>query len=546
GERRCRCRRGGWIRSCTLKQQAAEYYRGNQVVQEMQKVLNSMFSQKPGDVFGHLGDYFSALANPPSITRLVGKEVLDANSQATVQVELLCTIRNFEKSICTATLPSFCTALSPTSSDTGEASNEKKYESARIALEWINDPLNSMLTGILPDNQAQIDKQNMLDFFSEIDSLTFITCCFLGKKSVAVEKPITPFEPPELVLPGSVAFGAVSLVFAKTVAKLKNIPLYMYMSTMNQQESPKEMRIPIPMISLFNCGISSGGKLCLIKEMIGVPKPGLSFKQGLKMMIDLHQKILMLSIPPQRNLREVLSSAGCVLKACDRLEQPFEIIEEACTALELTLGEDFHLIINCAAHELMDYTKEKYEIMSGVLKHPDEMMEVYENLIAKYPSIIGLIDPLRKEDVEQWISLCSAFSSQCYLIADVASKSMVKLTAEQNLNGVNSTCLVLKYANQCTLTDLTEVTKVIEGEFIIGCTEGETADDSLADIAVALGASLIKLGGLHHGERVAKYNRLLAIEEELAHRGALGMGCFILFPFSLEQDVTVEISLFKL
>ncbi|XP_007901784.1 enolase 4 isoform X2 [Callorhinchus milii] len=493
-----------------LKQQAAEYYRGNQVVQEMQKVLNSMFSQKPGDVFGHL-------------------------------------------SICTATLPSFCTALSPTSSDTGEASNEKKYESARIALEWINDPLNSMLTGILPDNQAQIDKQLSEYFKQKLEeyeeqkknepepvvveehdvtpipvvssSLSKKKKALKRKKSVAVEKPITPFEPPELVLPGSVAFGAVSLVFAKTVAKLKNIPLYMYMSTMNQQESPKEMRIPIPMISLFNCGISSGGKLCLIKEMIGVPKPGLSFKQGLKMMIDLHQKILMLSIPPQRNLREVLSSAGCVLKACDRLEQPFEIIEEACTALELTLGEDFHLIINCAAHELMDYTKEKYEIMSGVLKHPDEMMEVYENLIAKYPSIIGLIDPLRKEDVEQWISLCSAFSSQCYLIADVASKSMVKLTAEQNLNGVNSTCLVLKYANQCTLTDLTEVTKVIEEQdrrFIIGCTEGETADDSLADIAVALGASLIKLGGLHHGERVAKYNRLLAIEEELAHRGALG------------------------
>ncbi|XP_007901786.1 enolase 4 isoform X3 [Callorhinchus milii] len=483
-----------------LKQQAAEYYRGNQVVQEMQKVLNSMFSQKPGDVFGHLGDYFSALANPPSITRLVGKEVLDANSQATVQVELLCTIRNFEKSICTATLPSFCTALSPTSSDTGEASNEKKYESARIALEWINDPLNSMLTGILPDNQAQIDKQLSEYFKQKLEeyeeqkknepepvvveehdvtpipvvssSLSKKKKALKRKKSVAVEKPITPFEPPELVLPGSVAFGAVSLVFAKTVAKLKNIPLYMYMSTMNQQESPKEMRIPIPMISLFNCGISSGGKLCLIKEMIGVPKPGLSFKQGLKMMIDLHQKILMLSIPPQRNL-----------------------------------------------------TKEKYEIMSGVLKHPDEMMEVYENLIAKYPSIIGLIDPLRKEDVEQWISLCSAFSSQCYLIADVASKSMVKLTAEQNLNGVNSTCLVLKYANQCTLTDLTEVTKVIEEQdrrFIIGCTEGETADDSLADIAVALGASLIKLGGLHHGERVAKYNRLLAIEEELAHRGALG------------------------
>uniref|UniRef100_A0A4W3JMQ9 Enolase 4 n=1 Tax=Callorhinchus milii TaxID=7868 RepID=A0A4W3JMQ9_CALMI len=505
-----------------LKQQAAEYYRGNQVVQEMQKVLNSMFSQKPGDVFGHLGDYFSALANPPSITRLVGKEVLDANSQATVQVEF----------ICTATLPSFCTALSPTSSDTGEASNEKKYESARIALEWINDPLNSMLTGILPDNQAQIDKQlryNPLNLSFPILHYSFNSLFLhhnrflISKKSVAVEKPITPFEPPELVLPGSVAFGAVSLVFAKTVAKLKNIPLYMYMSTMNQQESPKEMRIPIPMISLFNCGISSGGKLCLIKEMIGVPKPGLSFKQGLKMMIDLHQKILMLSIPPQRNLVRIY--AGCVLKACDRLEQPFEIIEEACTALELTLGEDFHLIINCAAHELMDYTKEKYEIMSGVLKHPDEMMEVYENLIAKYPSIIGLIDPLRKEDVEQWISLCSAFSSQCYLIADVASKSMVKLTAEQNLNGVNSTCLVLKYANQCTLTDLTEVTKVIEEQdrrFIIGCTEGETADDSLADIAVALGASLIKLGGLHHGERVAKYNRLLAIEEELAHRGALG------------------------
>ncbi|XP_043568758.1 enolase 4 isoform X2 [Chiloscyllium plagiosum] len=505
-----------------LKQRAAEYYRSNLVPQRMQQVLNSMFYDNPDDVYGHLANYFASFAKPAAISRIVGKEKLDSAGQQTVQVEVLCTIKNLEKSICFTTMSNSCCDPNYTTFDTMDKEIELKNLSVQFALEWINEPLNSLLKGLLPANQKQVDKF-LSEYFqrkveedeeqkkkdAEVEEVPEPEQSvstnpvpvvdkkkkpLKAKKSIAPEKPIKPREPPEIFFPGAVAIGVVSLAVAKAAVKLENTSLFLHIAALNHEK-------------------------------------------GLKMMMAFQQQITKWMFS-QKSLPLAMSHLGCWEKGFERTEQPFELIHEVCDTLELTLGEDLHLILNCAAHELMDYEKEKYEIITGVLKHPDEMIELYTSLVEKYPSIIGLIDPLRKEDEEQWSKLCHLLSPQCYLLADGASRSIDKLITN-GLGENRYSGLILKHANQTTISDMIRVVKLMEAQdcrFIPSLTDAETLDDSIADIAVGLGARFIKLGGLCHGERVAKYNRLLAIEEELAQRGALGQAAEHQFPVISEEE----------
>ncbi|KAF6317151.1 enolase 4 [Rhinolophus ferrumequinum] len=178
-----------------------------------------------------------------------------------------------------------------------------------------------------------------------------------------------------------------------------------------------------------------------------------------------------------------MSHLGCLTIAYDTIEQPLLLIQGICANLGLELGTNLHLAINCAAHELMDY------------------------------------------DAEQWDSIYSALGSRCYIIAGSASKSISKLLADGNISIPKSSGLIIKHTNQTTMSDLVEVTNLIDSEkhiAIFGSAEGESSDGSLADLAVGLGVRFIKLGGLSRGERVTKYNRLFTIEEELVQNGTLG------------------------
>lgn len=176
--------------------------------------------------------------------------------------------------------------------------------------------------------------------------------------------------------------------------------------------------------------------------------------------------------------------------------------------------------------------------MTGTYKHAAEMVDLYVDLVSKFPSIIALIDPFRKEDSEQWGSIYSALGSRCHIIAGTASRSVSKLLEDGNISTPRSSGLIIKHTNQTTISDLVEITDLIDSNkhmAVFGSTEGESSDDSLVDLAVGLGVQFIKLGGLSRGERVTKYNRLFTVEEELNQSGALGTRCLLpLLPLSHE------------
>ncbi|NWX63028.1 ENO4 Enolase, partial [Promerops cafer] len=567
GERR---RRG------LLRQEAAEYYRGHRVPERMEDALNALFPLRPDDLYGELANYFSKFSKPPVICKLVGRKILDGVGQPTLEVEIYCTVKNYEKRICSIVMASHSQIPENALPETIEADEKERNYSVHTAVEWVNEPLNTMLRDLEPTDQCQADKMlgeyfaNKVEEAKEIEKQekereeekkeeeaakvtpSPVSCPPApsskpkkrGKsgKKVSVE-PIPPAEPAEPVLCGSLAIGGTSLAIAKAGATVSHVPLYLHTALLkHNQESPKEMTLPLPMVTLLNCEKNSPTKLKLVKEVMLIPPVELSLKQGIERVLDIQKEITRLLESPGKmsgsqadskkgKAQKALPSSvkrvshlGCLTTGYDSLEQLLLQMQTACNNIGLELGTDMYLAINCAAHELMDYEKGKYEILTGTFKSSDEMVAMYVEMIHNFPFIIALIDPLRKEDKEQWSRICCALGSKCFLIAEDAAMQISKLKNDQNLNIATCSGVVLKYINQTKVSDLIELTGILDGQrhiTILGSPDGESSDESLVDLAVGLGARFLKLGGLSRGERVAKYNRLLAIEEELAANGAL-------------------------
>ncbi|NXF00742.1 ENO4 Enolase, partial [Smithornis capensis] len=555
------------------RREAAEYYRGQRVPERMEEALNALFPLRPEDLFGELANYFSKYSKAPVIRKLVGRRVLNGVGQPTLEVEIYCTVKNCEKRICSTVMSSYSQIPENALPETIEADEKERNASVNTAVEWVNQSLNTMLRDLKPTDQCQIDRMLGEYFTNKVEEKKKIqeeeeaeaTLAFTshtpspapsvkkkeakpGKKSSVAEKPIPAAEPAEPVLCGSLAIGGTSLAMAKAGATISHVPLYLYIALLkHDQESPEEMTLPLPMVTLLNCEKISPTKLKLVKEVMLIPPVHLSCKEGIERILDIQKEMTkLLEFPGKTHTSQLgdskkgkaqtsekkgpsqflkrISHLGCLTTGYDDLKQLVLLMQTACNNTGLKLGTDMYLAINCAAHELMDYEKGKYEILSGTFKSPDEMVAIYVELIDKFPFIIALIDPLRKEDRQQWSDLCHALGSKCYLIAEDAATHISKLKIDQDINTPTCSGVVLKYINQTKVSDLIELTGILDGQrhiTILGSPDGESSDDSLVDLAVGLGARFIKLGGLSRGERVTKYNRLLAIEEELAKNRTL-------------------------
>ncbi|XP_035858749.1 enolase 4 isoform X2 [Sander lucioperca] len=472
-----------------IKNEAAEFYRVNGVPEEIERALNELFFNKPEDVHGYLANYFTNLSAPPRISRLKGREVYDARGQLAIETEVFCIICNKEKSMSSSAISSHF-GPNETSLD-WKAKCEERADHVMTAAQWINEPLNNMLKGQNPCDQSDVDHilsnffmaryleekdiQNKEKEESRSPSEAEVVLSSplsaqtkdkksvdKGKKSNTAEKSFPPAEPPEPVLPGSLAIGSVSLAVAKTGAKTQGIPLYKYIAALKNREVPTQFHIPVSLVTLLSCGKTSPGKLTLLEEVILIPKAGQRVKQILTMTLELQKEMM--------RIVDTSTKAG---------------------------------------------SKGKYEIATGVLKSPDELVDLYQTLISKYPAVVALIDPFRREDIDQWEKLSNVIRNSCSLLSDITYKSKAP-----PLPGVRGH--ILKHIHETTVSDLICITSEHQGSVLMGTTYSEPcSDDSLSDIAVGLGLDYIKLGGLRSADTMTKFNRLISIEEELAQQGIL-------------------------
>ncbi|XP_038070575.1 enolase 4-like isoform X1 [Patiria miniata] len=539
------------------KQRAVKFYKENGVPERLEEILNSMFYENPPDVYGRLSEHFESLSAPPVIHKVDAREVLDSRGQPTLQADVYCIVKGLEQHLSTVTMASTNLLMENAPIDRKEADEKERQQFVDAALGFIHGPITEAVSGISPANQGEID-ENVWKILTrlqkekeEAERKERERAAELeppapepakeekiispkGKKKLGSAKSTTVVveEPKEPLLPGCNAACVVSQAVAVAAAKLAKIQTFEHIANLYSAEEQQEFELPLLMVNLLNSGKAYPGKQNLIKELLLIPKPGKTLRESLKQLTAVHHQVSKLLFPKLGVAGSYVNDLGGYCPQYDRPEQLLDLAQEAITALELTPGEDIFIGLNCAASEMFDSDKGKYEMAQGMLKLPDDMVEVYADLINRYPAIVALVDPFKKQDTEQWRKLCERFSEQCFIVGDRAYPR-AECFCKQGLGELCSSAISLKLEQMTSVSGIVEASKLVkenDSAVVISSVIGESPDSFLADLAVGVGAKFVKFGALARGERISKYNRLLEIEDMLAAQDRIKMSEGFGFP----------------
>ncbi|MFZ5640714.1 MAG: phosphopyruvate hydratase [Bacillota bacterium] len=305
---------------------------------------------------------------------------------------------------------------------------------------------------------------------------------------------------------GANAILGVSMAVAKAVANSLGLPLYKYLGGFNAKE------LPVPMMNILNGGKHADNNVD-IQEFMVMPVGAGSFAEALRIGAEIFHNLK--SVLKGKGLNTAVGDEGGFAPNLGSNEEALAVIVEAITKAGYKPGEDVVLALDVAATEL--YKDGKYVLEGeGKTKTAEEMIAFYEGLTKKYP-IVSIEDGLSEDDWEGWKKLTAALGSKVQLVGDdlfVTNTDRLK----QGIDSGTANSILVKVNQIGTLTetfDAIEMAKRAGYTAVISHRSGETEDATIADIAVATNAGQIKTGAPSRTDRVAKYNQLLRIEEEL-------------------------------
>ncbi len=309
---------------------------------------------------------------------------------------------------------------------------------------------------------------------------------------------------------GANAILGVSLAVAKAAANYLDIPLYRYIGGVNTYV------MPIPMMNIINGGSHSDAPIAFQEFMIR-PVGAPSFREGLRMGTEVFHALK--KVLHDRGLSTAVGDEGGFAPALDGTEDALDSIMAAIKAAGYEPGKDVKIGMDCASSEfykngVYDYTIFKGE--KGKKRTADEQIDYMEYLINKYP-IDSIEDGMSENDWDGWKKLTERIGDRCQLVGDDLFVTNVEFLAKGIAMGCANSILIK--VNQ--IGSLSETLDAIEMAHRHGYTtvtshrSGETEDATIADIAVATNSGQIKTGSLSRSDRMAKYNQLLRIEEEL-------------------------------
>ena len=316
---------------------------------------------------------------------------------------------------------------------------------------------------------------------------------------------------------GANAILGVSLAVAKAAANYLNIPLYRYIGGVNTYV------LPVPMMNIINGGSHSDAPIAFQEFMIR-PVGAPSFREGLRMGAEVFHALK--KVLHDRGLSTAVGDEGGFAPALKGTEDALESIMAAIKAAGYEPGKDVMIGLDCASSEfykdgIYDYTV--FEGHEGKKRTSAEQVDYLEELIGKYP-IDSIEDGMSENDWEGWKALTDRIGSKCQLVGDDLFVTNVDFLSKGIAMGCANSILIK--VNQ--IGSLSETLDAIEMAHRHGYTtvtshrSGETEDATIADIAVATNSGQIKTGSLSRSDRMAKYNQLLRIEEELGDRAVYG------------------------
>ena len=309
---------------------------------------------------------------------------------------------------------------------------------------------------------------------------------------------------------GANAILGVSLAVAKAAANYLDIPLYRYIGGTNTYI------MPVPMMNIINGGSHSDAPIAFQEFMIR-PVGAASFKEALRMGAEVFHALK--SVLHAKGLSTAVGDEGGFAPALPGTEAAIETILEAISKAGYMPGRDVRIALDCASSEfyidgVYDYTK--FEGANGVKRTTQQQAEYLQDLILRYP-IDSIEDGMSEEDWDGWRLLTDLIGDKCQLVGD----DLFVTNVEYLTKGIRQHCAnsILVKLNQIgTLTETLRAVQLAQRNgytAVISHRSGETEDATIADIAVATNAGQIKTGSLSRSDRMAKYNQLLRIEEQL-------------------------------
>jgi enolase len=316
---------------------------------------------------------------------------------------------------------------------------------------------------------------------------------------------------------GANAMLGVSLAVAKAAAMYHDMPLYRYIGGTNARH------LPVPMMNIINGGSHSDAPIAFQEFMIR-PVGAKTFKEALRMGAEVFHALK--SVLKARGLSTAVGDEGGFAPSLDGTEDALESILEAVKKAGYKPGSDITIALDCAASEFFEngvYDYSKFEGEGGAKLNSAQQADFLAELISKYP-IDSIEDGMDEGDWDGWVLQMEKIGDKCQIVGDDLFVTNVEyLSKGIELKAANS---ILIKVNQ--IGTLTETLNAIEMAHRAGYTSvtshrsGETEDATIADIAVATNSGQIKTGSLSRSDRIAKYNQLLRIEEELGETAIYG------------------------
>jgi len=303
---------------------------------------------------------------------------------------------------------------------------------------------------------------------------------------------------------GANAILGASLAVAKASAESADLSLFRYLG------GPNAHLLPVPMMNILNGGAHADTNVD-IQEFMIAPIGAPTFRESLRWGAEIYHALK--AVLKKRGLATSVGDEGGFAPNLESNRAALDLILEAIAAAGFKPGSDIALAMDVAATEFHDNGKYKFE---GALKTSDEMIAYYTSLVDAYP-IVSIEDPLNEEDWAGWTTMTSALGSRIQIVGDDLFVTNPERLA-RGIAGNTANALLVKVNQIGTLTetiDAVEMAHHASYRTMMSHRSGETEDTTIADLAVALNCGQIKTGAPARTERVAKYNQLLRIEEEL-------------------------------
>jgi len=410
------------------------------------------------------------------IAKIQAREILDSRGNPTIEVDVWTESGHMGR----AAVPSGASTGAHEAAELRDG-DMKRYlgKGVRKAVEHVNETLNTELHG------ASVIEQTMIDR------------ALIGLDGTANKKNL-----------GANAILGVSLAVAKAAASEAGIPFYRYVGGVNAS------LLPVPLMNILNGGAHADNSVD-VQEFMIMPVGAKRFAEGLRMGTEVFHHLK--AVLKAKGLSTNVGDEGGFAPDLKSNEDALKLVMQAIEKAGYKPGEDIVLALDCASTEFYDAKKKRYTLEStGDSLTSEEMVAMWADWAKRYP-IVSIEDGMAEDDWDGWKKLTEKVGKKVQLVGDDLFVTNTERLSEGITKGIANSILVK--VNQ--IGTLTETIEAVEMAHKAGYTSimshrsGETEDSTIADLAVALNCGMIKTGSASRSDRVAKYNQLLRIEEQL-------------------------------